>query len=166
MATVTVPQGEKRVAVAATKLLIDNQWVDSASGKTFPTINPATGEVICQVAEADAADVDRAVRAARHAFEKGPWRKTAAAERGRLLNRLADLIERHAEHWRMDRMATVDRNVLRSAGAELMGFPTTPRAVVINEALEIARKFSSPESVQFINGVLDSVGRELEKPKA
>ena len=97
MATVTVPQGEKRVAVAATKLLIDNQWVDSASGKTFPTINPATGEVICQVAEADAADVDRAVRAARHAFEKGPWRKTAAAERGRLLNRLADLIERHAD---------------------------------------------------------------------
>ena len=95
MATVTVPQGEKRVAVAATKLLIDNQWVDSASGKTFPTINPATGEVICQVAEADAADV--AVRAARHAFEKGPWRKTAAAERGRLLNRLADLIERHAD---------------------------------------------------------------------
>src|SRR5271170_2904553 len=73
------------------------------------------------------------------------------------------LIERHAEHWRMDRMAAVDRNVLRSAVAELMGFPTTPRAVVINEALEIARKFSSPESVQFINGVLDSVGRELEK---
>jgi N utilization substance protein B len=63
-------------------------------------------------------------------------------------------------------MATVDRNVLRSAVAELMSFPSTPRAVVINEALEIARKFSSPESVNFINGVLDSVGRELEKPKA
>ena len=76
------------------------------------------------------------------------------------------LIERHAEHWRVDRMATVDRNVLRSAVAEFMGFPATPRAVVINEALEIARKFSSPESVQFINGVLDSVGRELEKAKA
>jgi transcription antitermination protein NusB len=76
------------------------------------------------------------------------------------------LIERHAEHWRMDRMATVDRNVLRSAVAEFMSFPSTPHAVVINEALEIARKFSSPESVQFINGVLDSVGRELEKAKA
>jgi len=73
------------------------------------------------------------------------------------------LIERHAEHWRMDRMAAVDRNLLRAAVAELLGFPATPRAVVINEALEIARKFSSPESVQFINGVLDSVGRELEK---
>jgi N utilization substance protein B len=76
------------------------------------------------------------------------------------------LIERHAEHWRMDRMAAVDRNVLRAAVAELLGFPSTPRAVIINEALEIARKFSSPESVQFINGVLDSVGRELEKAKA
>jgi N utilization substance protein B len=73
------------------------------------------------------------------------------------------LIESHAEHWRMDRMAAVDRNLLRSAVAELIGFPATPRAVVINEALEIARKFSSPESVQFINGVLDSVGKELEK---
>jgi aldehyde dehydrogenase (NAD+) len=83
--------------VSATKLLINNQWVDSASGKTFPTINPATGEVICQVAEADAADVDYAVRAARHAFEHGSWRKTSASERGRLLNRLADLVERHAD---------------------------------------------------------------------
>jgi len=73
------------------------------------------------------------------------------------------LIEGHAEHWRMDRMAAVDRNLLRAAVAELIGFPATPRAVVINEALEIARKFSSPESVQFINGVLDSIGRELEK---
>src|SRR5436305_11854991 len=75
------------------------------------------------------------------------------------------LIERHAEHWRMDRMAAVDRNVLRGAVAELIGFPDTPRAVIINEALEIARKFSSPESVQFINGVLDSVRRELEKAR-
>jgi len=76
------------------------------------------------------------------------------------------LIERHAEHWRMDRMPAVDRNLLRSAVAELIGFPSTPRAVVINEALEIARKFSSPESVQFVNGVLDSVGRALEEARA
>ncbi len=75
------------------------------------------------------------------------------------------LIERHAEHWRMDRMAAVDRNIMRAAVAELLGFPDTPRAVIINEALEIARKFSSPESVQFINGVLDSVGKDLEKTK-
>ena len=71
------------------------------------------------------------------------------------------LIENHAEHWRMERMAAVDRNILRAAVAELLGFPATPRAVVINEALEIARRFSSPESVQFINGVLDSVGKDL-----
>ncbi len=76
------------------------------------------------------------------------------------------LIEGHAEHWRMERMAAVDRNLLRGAVAELLGFPATPRADVINEALEIARKFSSPESVQVINGVLDSVGKELEKTKA
>jgi N utilization substance protein B len=72
------------------------------------------------------------------------------------------LIENHAENWRMDRMAAVDRNLMRAAVAELLGFPKTPRAVVINEAIEIARKFSSPESVQFINGVLDSVGKEIE----
>src|SRR6476659_11153664 len=76
------------------------------------------------------------------------------------------LIENHAENWRMDRMAAVDRNLLRAAVAEFLGFPKTPRAVVINEAIEIARKFSSPESVQFINGVLDSIGKDLEKTKA
>jgi len=72
------------------------------------------------------------------------------------------LIEDHAENWRMDRMAAVDRNLLRASVAELLGFPQTPRAVVINEAIEIARKFSAPESAQFINGVLDSIGKELE----
>jgi N utilization substance protein B len=73
------------------------------------------------------------------------------------------LIENHAENWRIDRMAAVDRNLLRAAVAEFLGFPKTPRAVVINEAIEIARKFSAPESVQFINGVLDSVGKQIEK---
>jgi N utilization substance protein B len=72
-------------------------------------------------------------------------------------------IEAHAEHWRVERMAAVDRNILRAGVAEFLGFADTPRAVVINEALEIARKFSSPESVNFLNGVLDSVARELEK---
>ncbi len=72
------------------------------------------------------------------------------------------MIQEHAENWRMDRMAAVDRNLLRAAVAELLGFRATPRAVIINEAIEIARKFSSPESVQFINGVLDSVGKEIE----
>ena len=71
------------------------------------------------------------------------------------------LIGKHAQHWKMERMAAVDRNVLRGAVAELLGYPGTPRAIVINEAIEIARKFSTPESVTFINGVLDSVGKEI-----
>ena len=71
------------------------------------------------------------------------------------------IIEKHAENWRMERMAAVDRNVLREAVAEFLAYPATPKAVVINEALEIARKFSSPESVTFINGVLDSIAKEL-----
>src|ERR1700748_162092 len=74
-----------------------------------------------------------------------------------------ELIQKHAQHWRMERMAAVDRNVLRTGGAEFLRSRETPRPVVINEALEIARKFSAPESVQFINGVLDSVGKELTK---
>src|SRR6202007_1688563 len=76
---------------------INGKWVDSASGKTFPTINPSTGDVIAQVAEADAPDVDKAVAAARAAFDKGPWRKMSASQRGVLMNRLADLIEKHAD---------------------------------------------------------------------
>jgi len=72
-----------------------------------------------------------------------------------------ELIQKHAQHWRMERMAAVDRNVLRASVAEFLGYQETPKPIIINEALEIARKFSSPESVQFINGVLDSVGKEL-----
>ncbi len=97
MATVSTVTTEPRIAVSATKLLINNRWVDSASGKTFPTINPATGEEICQVAEADEADVNKAAQAARKAFEAGPWRRMSASERGKLLNRLADLIEKNED---------------------------------------------------------------------
>jgi aldehyde dehydrogenase (NAD+) len=93
------------VVPSVTRLLINNRWVPSESGKTFPTINPSTGEEICQVAEADAADVDKAVTAARAAFE-GPWRKFRASERGRLLHRLADLIEKNADE--LARLETVD----------------------------------------------------------
>lgn len=81
-----------------------------------------------------------------------------AAERH---SEIDELIQKHAQHWRMDRMAAVDRNVLRGSVAEFLAFPATPRPVIINEALEIARKFSTPESVTFINGVLDSVAKEL-----
>src|SRR5438552_3705885 len=80
-----------------TKLLINNKWVDSASGKAFPAVNPATGDEIAQVAQGDAADVDAAVRAARPAFELGPWSRMPGAERGKLLYRLADAIESAGE---------------------------------------------------------------------
>ena len=76
------------------------------------------------------------------------------------------LIQQHADNWRVERMAAVDRNILRAGVAEFMAFPQTPKAVVINEALEIARKYSSPESVHFINGVLDSVAKQIEGPKS
>jgi len=71
------------------------------------------------------------------------------------------LIEKHAQNWRMERMPVVDRNLLRTAVAEMLGYPKTPAAVVINESLEIARRYAAPESVNFLNGVLDAIGREL-----
>ncbi len=83
--------------IRQTQLLIDGKWVDAISGKTFATINPATEEVIAEVAEGDAADIDLAVKAARKAFESGPWSKMDARDRGRLIYRLADLIEENIE---------------------------------------------------------------------
>jgi aldehyde dehydrogenase (NAD+) len=97
---------DPQVQVHATRLLIGNQWMESESGKEFETINPATGEVICRVAEADAPDVDKAVKAARAALDSGPWPKLAAAERGRLLYKLAQLLEDHAEE--LARLETLD----------------------------------------------------------
>ncbi len=82
-------------------LLIDGQLVPSASGRTFDTINPATGKVLAQVAEADAEDVDRAVAAARRAFDEGPWRRFTPFERQAALLRLADLVEKHFDEIAM-----------------------------------------------------------------
>ena len=95
--TTTVPTRQPEVSVGPTQLLIGSEWVSSASGKAFATLNPSTGEEICQVAEADAADVDLAVAAARSAFEQGAWPTMSAAERGRLLYKLADLLEQHLD---------------------------------------------------------------------
>jgi len=71
------------------------------------------------------------------------------------------LIEKHAQHWRIERMAVVDRNLLRAATAEMLAYPKTPAAVIINETLEIARRYAAPESIHFLNGVLDAIGRDL-----
>src|SRR5437763_8802603 len=96
-ATLEKPKAVKPPKVKDQPLFIGGKWQDSVSGKTFATTNPATGETICQVAEGDKADIDLAVKAARKAFEEGPWPKTSAADRGRLLNKLADLIEARKE---------------------------------------------------------------------
>ena len=106
---------DHKVKISATKLLINNQWVDSASGKRFKTVNPCDGEVICEVSEADKAVVDKAVVAARNAFN-GEWSKISASKRGEMINKLADLIEKHADE--LARLESLDNGKpLRDAKA-------------------------------------------------
>ncbi|XP_074060754.1 aldehyde dehydrogenase 1A1-like [Macrotis lagotis] len=91
----TIPAPLTNCKIQYTKIFINNEWHDSVSGKKFPVLNPATEEKICDVEEGDKGDVDKAVKAARQAFQIGsPWRTMDASERGRLLNKLADLMER------------------------------------------------------------------------
>ena len=96
-ATVEIPIHQKVTTFlgASRKMLIGGRWLEATSGKTFPTYNPATGEVLAHVAEGNSVDVDKAVTAARKAFESGPWRTLTASERGRLIWKLADLLESH-----------------------------------------------------------------------
>ena len=81
------------------KMLIGGKWVEAASGKTFPSYNPATGEILSQVAEGDGEDINRAVQAARTAFDSGPWPRLSASERGRLIWKIADLLEQNLEEF-------------------------------------------------------------------
>src|SRR6202522_2495565 len=81
------------------KMLINGKWVDAASGKTFPTYNPATGEVLSNIAEGDKEDINRAVKAARAAFETGAWSKISHSDRSRMIWKLADLLEQHLEEF-------------------------------------------------------------------
>jgi len=97
-ATKTVPAPKAACPkIRQTKMLIGGKWESSVSGETFPTFHPATEEKIADVAKGNAQDVDRAVKAARKAFEEGPWPKMDARDRGRLLNKLADLVEANLE---------------------------------------------------------------------
>ena len=75
------------------------------------------------------------------------------------------LIEKHAQNWRLERMAGVDRNLLRAGVAELLGWPNQPAPIVINETLEIARRYAAPESVNFLNGVLDAIAKTVLKER-
>jgi len=72
-----------------------------------------------------------------------------------------ELITQNSKHWRLERMPAVDRNLLRMAVGEMLAFKGTPFPIVINEALEIGRRYSAPESINFLNGVLDSIARGL-----
>jgi len=75
--------------------------------------------------------------------------------------KIDELLAKHSQHWRLERMPAVDRNLLRMAVAEMLGFKGTPFPIVINEALEIARRYSAPESINFLNGMLDSIAKSL-----
>jgi phenylacetaldehyde dehydrogenase len=103
MATIALdPRLDKKAADFITqkhRMYIDGKFVNAASGKTFPVYNPATGEVMTHVPEAESEDVDRAVNAARRAFDEGPWPKMSPSERGRLIWKLADLLEQNLEEF-------------------------------------------------------------------
>jgi phenylacetaldehyde dehydrogenase len=101
-ATASAPQIHNRVQEfigKPRKMFINGKWVEAASGKTFPVYNPATGEVMAKVAEGDREDIDRAVKAARKAFDSGVWTGMPASQRGRLIWKLADLIDEHLEEF-------------------------------------------------------------------
>jgi transcription antitermination protein NusB len=95
-------------------------------------------------------DVDEATRG----FAEDLFRVATAREA-----EIDGLLEQYSKNWRVNRMAAVDRNVLRMAVAELLGFPGTPPPIVIDEALEVARRYSAPESIDFLNGLLDAIAR-------
>ncbi len=102
MGTISQAQVDPRVVSfleKPRKMLINGNWVDAVSGKTFPTYDPSTGEVLAQVAEGDREDINLAVKAARKAFDQGPWRKMTPSERGRLIWKLGDLIDAHLEEF-------------------------------------------------------------------
>jgi phenylacetaldehyde dehydrogenase len=95
--TVTVDRKVEEFTATPRQLFINGQWTDAASGKTFATPNPATGQTLASIAEGDAEDINRAVAAARAAFDDGPWGRLTASERGRIIWRIGDLILEHAE---------------------------------------------------------------------
>ena len=95
--TVTVDKTVEEFTASPRQLFIDGQWAPAASGRTFETPDPATGETLAHIAEGDAEDIDRAVRAARRAFDDGPWGRMTPSERGRIIWRIGDLNLEHAD---------------------------------------------------------------------
>jgi acyl-CoA reductase-like NAD-dependent aldehyde dehydrogenase len=111
MAVATIRQRAEDLATAPLKMLIGGRFVEAATGETFDTPNPATGEILATVAKGGPEDIDRAVAAAREAFESGPWTTMTPSERGRILHRLGDLI--------MENVDVVRRTALAGRHADL-----------------------------------------------
>ena len=101
-------------------------------------------------------DVDQETRA----FAEDLYRIATVRE-----DEINDLIQAHVQNWRIERMAVVDRNLLRAAVAEMLGFPNTPGPIIINESLEVAKRYAAPESIHFLNGVLDAIARTILKSR-
>src|SRR5580658_1364161 len=125
MPTKVAPANHK-TKIRLTKLFIDNKWVDPVEGGEFETFNPATGEVLAKVAHAEKADVDKAVKAARKALESGPWSNMDAADRGRLLFKLADLVDQKAEELAVLESLNCGKTINDSKG-DMVGVANTLR---------------------------------------
>ena len=123
--TLTLPKSQAKMAVH-TKLLINNEWVDAVDGATFDTLNPATGEVLAKVAAAGPKDVDLAVKCARRALDHGLWSKMDAADRGRLMFKLADRIEQEAGELALLESLNCGKTITDSRG-DMVGVVNTLR---------------------------------------
>ncbi len=99
-------------------------------------------------------DVDEETRA----FAEDLYRVATVRE-----DEIDDLIQAHVQNWRIERMPVVDRNLLRAAVAEMLAYPNTPGPIIINESLEVAKRYAAPESIHFLNGVLDAIARTVLK---
>ncbi|KAB8082074.1 hypothetical protein EE612_003819 [Oryza sativa] len=130
-----------------TKLFINGQFVDAASGKTFETRDPRTGDVLAHIAEADKADVDLAVNAAREAFEHGKWPRMSGYERSRVMNKLADLVEQHADELAAldgadaGKLLTLGKIIDMPAAAQMLRYYAGAADKIHGESLRVAGKY-------------------------
>jgi transcription antitermination protein NusB len=141
------PAGRHRAREAALQMLYQSEIGRAGAYETITTFWPVNDPQ---------GDVDQEARAFANDLVKDTLTRMQDLDR---------LLAAHAHNWRVERMAVIDRLVLRLAACELLTHPETPRKVVINEAIELARTFSGEESVPFVNGVLDSVRKDLEKTR-
>ncbi|KAH9762161.1 Aldedh domain-containing protein [Citrus sinensis] len=138
----------KMPEIKFTKLFINGEFVDAVSGKTFETIDPRTGEAIARIAEGDKEDIDNAVKAARHAFDHGPWPRFSGAQRRRIMLKFADIIEEHLEELAV--LEALDAGKLHSWA----------KAVDVPAVAENVRYFAG--AADKIHGEVLKMSRELQ----